>query len=600
MTSERTILSLHGIEYAYGDIPALRGIDFDLQYGEIHALVGDHRSGKSTLAKLIGGYRKIQKGNYYYKGEKLGNFSLGASLSKGIGMVQQDKELIPAMNVVDNIFIGTGPRFILSRKEKLRRVQKARELIQLIYPGLPMDLPVYKLSEHQKLFVNIAKALAREPEVLIVDEISQSMTPREMEQIYALLFMLRNQGKSIIYITSNFNEIFKVADRVTIFKDGLRQGTESVGAVDPSRILNMAFNFSTSIESLEADQDPIPLGSSQEHIINELPIGDVIISEKGRVVIINQAASALLEHPVEKGDPLQKILNSFKVSDQEEIKKIIFQEERHTFQGLAVGDHFINLTLAPIYNKNRNSIGTNIMLQDVSFDYHTREYLMQVKKVASTAELAAGVAHEIKNPLAIIQNYLELLKLSLEGESEKEYVGFIESELKRIVEIIGNLLSFSRVRQSDVAKLNIISLLDEIAMLLGHQLNKNRINLEKSFPSHPVFIMGEENKLKQLFLNLISNSIDAVLERGKIRLEIEEDRKERAVRVSVIDDGYGIPLEIQDDIFTPFYTTKVTRTNTGLGLSICQNIAEAHGGVITFQSTPGKGTRFTVALPSGI
>ncbi|MBI9107451.1 MAG: ATP-binding cassette domain-containing protein [Spirochaetales bacterium] len=598
--NSRTVLSLQGIVYSYGTIPALRGVDFELQYGEIHALAGDHRSGKTTLASLISGHRKIQTGRFYFKGQNIGLFSVKAALAMGIGIVQQGKELIPSMNVVDNIFIGTGSRFILSKKEKNRRVQRATELIDLIHPEIPMDIPLYKLSEHQKLFVNIARALAREPEVLIVDEISQSMTPGEMEQIYKLLFLLKEQGKSIIYITSNFNEIFQVADRVTIMKDGVRQGTESVGAVAPLRLVNMAFNFSITAESLEANHASMPLATTQEHLINDLPIGDIIVNERKQVIIINKAASDLLELTIHKGDLLQLVLDSFNENDQAKISETIEEKVSHTFPGLSIGDRFINLTLAPIYNSEQRFIGTNIMFEDVSFDYHTREYLMQVKKVATTAELAAGVAHEIKNPLTIIQNYLELLKMSLEGDTEKEYVAFIESELKRIVEIIGNLLSFSRLKQSEVIKLNIISLLEEIVMLLGHQLSKNRINIEKSFPSHPVIITAEENKLKQLFLNLISNSIDAVLEQGEIRLEIEEDSKEKTVRVSVIDNGYGIPVEIQDDIFTPFYTTKITRTNTGLGLSICQNIAEAHGGVITFQSIPGKGTRFTVALPSEI
>ncbi|MDC7228662.1 MAG: ATP-binding protein [Spirochaetales bacterium] len=598
MNNTGPILSLKGIKYSYNNTEALQGVDFDLHYGEIHALVGDHRSGKTTLASIISGYRKMQEGSYHYKGEKINIHSVKSALSMGIGIVEQDKKLIPSMNLVDNIFVGIGSRFYLSRNEKLRRIERASALMDMVHPGMPLEVPLYKMSDQQKIFVNIARALAREPEVLIVDEISQSMTPEEMEHIYSLLFALKQQGKSIIYITSNFNEIFKVADRVTIMKDGLRQGTESMGAVAPSRLVNMAFNFTLSADSLEADQRYTSLPTTQEHLINDLPIGDLIINEKKQIIIINKSASDLLDSKVKKGDSLQMFLSNFFPEDRDSICDLIEKQVNDSLQGLAVGDRFINLTVSPLQNKNRRIIGTNIMLEDVSFDYHTREYLMQVKKVATTAELAAGVAHEIKNPLTIIQNYLELLKLSFESDPEKEYVGYIESELKRIVEIIENLLSFSRVKQSDFARLNLIELLDEIVMLLGHQLTKHRISIEKSFPSHQVMITGEENKLKQLFLNLISNSIDAVLENGKIRLEIDEDSRESVVRVSVIDNGHGIPVAIQDDIFNPFYTTKVTRTNTGLGLSICQNIAESHGGVITFQSIPGKGTRFTVALPS--
>lgn len=595
-----SVLNLQGIKFSYGNIAALRGVDFDLKKDEIHALVGDHRSGKTTLASLISGYRKMQEGSFFFEGQPVQNINVKSAINMGIGYVQQEKDLIPSMNVVDNIFIGSGPGFFLSRKEKLKRMKIAEKLIDVIHPGIPLEIPLYKLSEHEKLFVNIARAIAQEPKVLIVDEISQSMKPEEMNQIYQLLFDLKEKGKSIIYITSNFNEIFKIADRVTILKDGVRQGTESVGAVAPSRLVNLAFNFSISADSLDADSDSMPLASTQEHLINDLPIGDIIINKRKQIILINKAASDLFDFKINKGDSLQNVLDAFAADGNDSISATIQERKIKTLEGLVLGEKFINITIAPLYNTEHRFIGTNIMLEDVSFDYHTREYLMQVKKVATTAELAAGVAHEIKNPLTIIQNYLELLKLSIDGDTEKEYVTFIESELKRIVEIIGNLLSFSRVRQSDVAKINLIALLDEISMLLGHQLKKNRIRLEKSFPEKPVFLTAEENKLKQLFLNLISNSIDAVLDNGMIQIKVEEDLREQNVRISVIDNGHGIPMQIQNEIFNPFYTTKVTRTNTGLGLSICQNIAESHGGVITFQSTPGKGTRFTVTLPAEV
>lgn len=110
-------------------------------------------------------------------------------------------------------------------------------------------------------------------------------------------------------------------------------------------------------------------------------------------------------------------------------------------------------------------------------------------------------------------------------------------------------------------------------------------------------IVGDENRLKQLFLNLLLNSIDAVLDGGTVRVRVAASREDRFAEVTVSDNGYGIPAEIQGKIFDPFFSTKVNKKNVGLGLSICQHIAEAHEGIITFTSVPGELTEFKVKLP---
>ncbi|MEW5816907.1 MAG: ATP-binding protein, partial [Spirochaetota bacterium] len=124
-----------------------------------------------------------------------------------------------------------------------------------------------------------------------------------------------------------------------------------------------------------------------------------------------------------------------------------------------------------------------------------------------------------------------------------------------------------------------------------------QIAVKKIFPNEEILIRGNENKLKQLFINLMMNGIEALLDHGILEIILKKDLKKGYAEVSIIDSGYGIPLEIQEEIFTPFFSTKMTKKNTGLGLSICQHIAEAHNGVITFESNPGERTCFTVKLP---
>jgi signal transduction histidine kinase len=249
----------------------------------------------------------------------------------------------------------------------------------------------------------------------------------------------------------------------------------------------------------------------------------------------------------------------------------------------------------PLFDVSSVFLGTNVFVEDVSIEYDTKEYLLRAEQIASSGELAAGVAHEINNPLGIIQNYVQLIDLQIRDMEIKETLAQIQVELNRIVEIVQSLLSFSRVRQNPYKPLPLNDLLDEVLLLVSHKLKDKNIVVARHYPAKPVVIMGYENKLKQLFMNLIMNSIDAVLTGGHIEATVEESHQH--VEVTIRDNGYGIPDTIQEEIFKPFFSTKMTKTNTGLGLSICQHIVESHKGIITFSSDPGKSTRFTVRLP---
>ena len=261
----------------------------------------------------------------------------------------------------------------------------------------------------------------------------------------------------------------------------------------------------------------------------------------------------------------------------------------------ATDDRFLRFKSIPLYDPDRTYYGTNIFIEDVSFDYDTKEYLLRAERIASTGDLAAGVAHEINNPLGIIQNYVEILSLSTEDEESREQLSQIKKELTRIVEIVGSLLSFSRVQTNPQRTFSIHTLLDEVILLLGHKLRDKDVKLVRKYTEASVFIKGYENKLKQLFMNLIMNAFEAVLTGGIIRVETESFKEH--IEISISDNGYGIPDKVNSDIFKPFFSTKMTKTNTGLGLSICQHIAETHKGIITFESHPGNWTTFSVKLP---
>lgn len=580
------------IHHQFGSYSALKGVDFSLLEGEIHALVGDHRSGKTTLGKIIAGVEKKQSGSIYIRGKEYANLTIRQAQKLGIGIVCQKQNLVPSLNAVDNMFCGFRSNFFITRSDRRLMLSRSQRILKYFNSEIPLDTPLYKLSEEQQLIVNICSVLIREPKIFIIDEIAANMPPHQLEQLFSVLNLLKSQGTSIIYITSNFNEIFKIADRVTVFKDGYRKGTEVVSALDPARLIDIAFEQQKSTRDLNSFFD-----SFQESIINELPVGSILIGEDRSVVFINEQAHQILGSSSGKEQNRSIIsLLPFLTSQQTSTIMSAIHGTEQEISGVHFGEKILKLRSNPIYNQKKAAIGINIFIEDVSFDYQTREYLMKARKAANTAELAAGVAHEIKNPLGIIQNYIELLKLSEHTQEDDEYLKSIERELKRITEIIGNLLSFSKVRQTPFRPVDISKTLDEVLLLLGHKVSQKRISVVKNFIAEPI-LSADENKLKQLFMNLIMNAVEAVLEEGTITVSITEHRSEDLVDIMIRDDGYGISDDISDSIFKPFFTTKMARTNIGLGLSICQTIVEMHKGVLKFSSIPGQQTTFCITLP---
>jgi signal transduction histidine kinase/ABC-type branched-subunit amino acid transport system ATPase component len=597
MSGRKIILRLEDIRHAYGHTVALNNVDFTLFEGEIHAIAGDHRSGKTTLGKIIAGAEKRQDGRIWFDGQELNNLSIQKAYQLGIGMVYQvQKNLVPSLNAVENIFSGNHRKFFITKAYRQEMEHASRTLLKNFNLDLPLDTPLYKLSEKDRQIINICHVLARKPRVLILDDIINTLLPAEVGQVFELLKQEKQQGTSIIYITSSLNDVFKIADRVTILQDGYRKGTEAVQALDPTRLVNLAFATGTH-ETKQTNTGSL-LNSYQESMIDDLPIGEMVVNRSCDVVFMNQMAKKLLgEVPIQyRNKSFAKLLEFLPEQVVKDCTSFLTSGSSGSLEAVKIDEKVLKLTFSPIIDQNAERIGTNVFIEDMSFDYQTREYLMQANKNASVAALAAGVAHEIKNPLAIIQNYVDLIKLSpLEGECAAN-VEHIESELKRISEIVGNLLSFSRMNRLAFQPISLEKTLEEVLMLLGHKLSLKNIKLEKKFRKISM-VHGDENKLKQLFINLIMNAQEAVLEDGSIELELNENRGNRTVSVIVSDNGHGISNQDKDKIFYPFYTTKMTRTNIGLGLSICQNIVELHGGVMKFSSEQGQKTSFIVTLP---
>jgi two-component system, NtrC family, sensor histidine kinase AtoS len=597
---ESPLLQMKNIHASYGATKALKGVDFDLYPGEIHAIIGEHRAGKSTLAKLLSGAEKKNSGQIVLEDAEIDYFSPQTSMQHRIGIVYQNINIIPALNAVENIFTGQMLKKRIPVLHHQLMIKKTRELLEYIGFKFSLKTAVYNLSPTQQHVVELARALIVNPKILILDELSNKLTPEEMKKVYRVLFDLREKGTGIIYISHDMDEVLKLAERVTVLKDGYRRSTDLSKNLDKYRLFQLTYSFKLDQQQLEHTESKFfMLSKYLENIIHSLPIGAVILDNADRIRLLNFTSTELFQFNTKPvvNKRIQDILKDIALPKKKEILQAIEEHTTRTWDELEVTDDLIlKIHLFPLEDENQVFLGTAIFVEDISLNTFMTDYLIQSEKMASIAEVAVGVAHEINNPLYIIRNYLELIKSKTGEPNLQEKILKIEKELGRIVDIVTNLLSFSRIKQNVGKEVELNTVIEEITVLLQHNISEKQIKLSKKLPGYPIYVQGDENRLKQVFINLFMNSIDAVLSNGKIELKAEyQDEK---VHVFIADNGYGIPEDVQDKIFKPFFTTKITKKNTGLGLSVCSHIINEHGGDITFSSIPGEKTVFTLQLPA--
>ncbi len=233
-----------------------------------------------------------------------------------------------------------------------------------------------------------------------------------------------------------------------------------------------------------------------------------------------------------------------------------------------------------------------------------QQRLLQAERLAALGSVAAGVAHEVKNPLAIILQGMAFLKSALQDDARLlDVVRRVEKSVLRADNIIQGLLSYSREIPLKREEADLVPVVEEALSFVDHRLRMKSIQVKRQYaPLLPKVIL-DTNQIKQALTNLFTNAIEAMPESGILGVRIapgEGETEPASVRVAVTDTGEGIPEESIRKIFDPFFTTKNIAGNTGLGLSITKGIIDKHHGTIAIDSEPGRGTRVTIQLPVGL
>lgn len=373
----------------------------------------------------------------------------------------------------------------------------------------------------------------------------------------------------------------------------------------------LAEQAKVSREELEVAQSDLSrLTLLHEHILQCLPSGLLTCDPQGRIIYANQSALSMI------GAELQSILNK-------PLEEVFPQIPSRLFQEAARGVHDpqmrrqnmkytrpdgrvleLGFSLAPLRGGDGALMGTIFHFQDLTQTVAMEQHLRRMDKLASIGEMAARIAHEIRNPLASVSGSIQILQkeLSLDGPNRR-LMEIVVRETRRLNGLLTDFLSFARPEHPKPKKMDLSKALRETLTLFMEQA---RSTCELKVQVSPgLIIYADSKKLRQVVWNLLNNALEAMPQGGDLTVRAFRasgalpaglNTQEAWLVLEVEDSGVGIPEEVKDKVFDPFFTTK--EKGTGLGLSIVHRLVEEMGGRIELQSQPGHGSRFMVWLPS--
>jgi two-component system, NtrC family, sensor kinase len=238
------------------------------------------------------------------------------------------------------------------------------------------------------------------------------------------------------------------------------------------------------------------------------------------------------------------------------------------------------------------------IIRDITEEKRINQHLAQTERLASIGQLAAGVAHEINNPLGVILCYGDLIDKNVESSAQiNEDISIVLKHANECKTIVESLLNFGRASDTHFEKADIHHVITEVLAVLSNQLKKQNIHLKQRFNPDIEKVLLDEQKIKQVFMNLLLNSLQAMPDGGELTVSTDYNSDHESVSITISDTGCGISQEKLGKIFEPFFTTKEQGKGTGLGLSVSYGIIQQHKGQLTVESRENKGTSFSITLP---
>lgn len=338
-----------------------------------------------------------------------------------------------------------------------------------------------------------------------------------------------------------------------------------------------------------------------DSIIENLPIGLLLLDKNGRIITINPEIRSLFPglNSLNQGDMIYNNFdNNLNTFISEVISKGKLQEREIELQTDDGKSMILDIMGSEVQDpESHQVIGYLFLFKDLTEWKRLKDEIDKNRRLASLGRLAAGIAHEIRNPLSSIKGFATYFKERYQDVPEdKQTAEVMLKEVERLNRSITQLLDFSRPLKLQKIPIKVQDLINHTLSMMERDERIRHITISRNMPEQDVFITGDQDRLTQVLLNIILNAIEAIENQGKISISVINDRILGKVRIEITDTGKGIKEEDLEHIFDPYFTTK--STGTGLGLAIVHRIIEAHSGSIKVESRVGSGTRVILELPS--
>ena len=600
------LLELSDIQLDYGSLRALKDVSLSVHRGGVHAIVGEHGAGKSSLGMVISGAIAPKSGKIEFDGAVYACLTPEKARVLGIEMVHQNFDTHTYATIAESLIVN---RSIFSHFPLINSKKAWRDIKSFILAHdfqLDPNSKVENLSLSDQTLIEIIKGVLQKPKFLILDEALEKLSSSVLDKVIVILNVLKKEGTTILFITHRIDDIYQFADRVTIIKNGEALLTDAVQNVDKISLMKFTYSQIGKKENVEdIDREFYQLLKYNEAILQHLPVNLIVTDGENRVKMVNEYGKRYLG--VRNGSyldvPLERVFGINNEEFLELITRALREKKENAFYNVSItlsNEKTINNVITyPIIDR-AVLIGNIIIIEDITKQERLRQQVMLSEKLASVGLLAAGVAHEINNPLGIIYNYLRKLKNKAIDKAQLETLDNLAEEIDYIAHIVKNLVSFSDGSEAAKEEIELNELIRTIINLVRHNAKYKSIEISFSPDSRPLVLSANKNEIKQVLLNLLKNSFEAMPTGGSVRIKTECVRERESVHacITIEDTGPGIGEENPENIFLPFYSTKKgSGENVGLGLSVSYGIVKKYNGTIDVVNLQERGCRFTIRLP---
>lgn len=588
----KPLLYTKSLTHYHKDMIAIDRVNFELYAGEIHALIGNHGEGKTLFCKLLS--RNIDNDHGVIYIEKVGGRESVEVVWKMPGIYEQ-------LTVGENLVLGTNKGWKKVFSTESGMIRTAQRWLKEIGIDLPVYKRAYTLSVGDKVVLSVLRRLYRRPKVLILDQALENLAPKSMKKLTTLLREHADRGNAILWVTHKLDVVSWLADRLSIFRKGKILFSEVTTGLVRNNLIELCYSH------LSDDDDSAVMKETSFHdmlyymdaMLQKLPLPIIMIDKNDNVVYSNLVAKNFLH---EEFFGKSSIIEVFSSLGLERFNELLSD---HMEKGESINaTHPVTLfSRAYVFNIRIQYIsddapegGRIIILEDVTSEENIREQANLSANLSALGLLAAGVSHEINNPLSIIENYASYLTSEVEGDDSIQAIKQIREEVQEIHRIINNLKAFSGRDAIESEVFDISESVSHLINLLQFEAKKRDVDIQWYAPGREILVDASRAEVRQILLNLFNNSFDALGKNGYIKVFLNSIDEQ--VVLEIEDNGSGIPFENPADVFLPFNSSKKsTGGNHGLGLSIVYNLVKRHNGTIAVENLHPVGCKFTLKFP---